>query len=353
MAIHSTKKLAKPPSRTISSESLDQTLENNDTTLRPKSLEDYIGQQEIKKNLAVFMQASKNRSEPLEHVLLHGSPGLGKTTLANIIANEMKTNIRITSGPIMERQGDIAALITNLEPGDILFIDEIHRLKPIIEETLYSVMEDFALDIILGKGPSAKSIRLNLPKFTLIGATTKLSLISSPLRDRFGHTFRLDFYQQNEMEKIIERSAKLLEISIEKEAVKKLAYSSRQTPRIANRLLRRMRDFASVEGLNHLNLSLIEKGLTHLGIDEQGLDGTDRTILRLIIENFRGGPVGLSTLSAATHEEGQTLEDIYEPFLLQKGFLERTPRGRMVTQKGYHHLGLIPPPQDKTQSLLF
>ncbi|KKT75981.1 MAG: Holliday junction ATP-dependent DNA helicase RuvB [Candidatus Peregrinibacteria bacterium GW2011_GWA2_44_7] len=315
-------------------------VEIQDLTLRPQTLADYIGQKEIKKNLSVFMEASQKRSEPLEHVLLHGAPGLGKTTLANILAREMKANIRVTSGPALERQGDVASLITNLENGDILFIDEIHRLKPVVEEVLYSAMEDFAIDLILGKGPSARSMRLNLPRFTLIGATTKLNMISSPLRDRFGHVFRLDFYADDEVGAILNRSSQLLSISIESNAVQRLALSSRRTPRIANRLLRRIRDFASVQGLSSISLSLVEASLGEMGIDQEGLDETDRFLLRFIVEKFQGGPVGLNTVSAATGEEAQTLEDIYEPFLLQKGFLDRTPRGRIVTSLGYTHLGL-------------
>ncbi|MFA5842316.1 MAG: Holliday junction branch migration DNA helicase RuvB [Candidatus Gracilibacteria bacterium] len=331
-----------PPPRDVSPEPAEEVQEKKlDITLRPQTFADYIGQPEIKRNLTIAIQAAKQRKEPLEHILVHGSPGLGKTTLAHVITHEMGANIRVTSGPALERQGDIAAIITNLEENDVLFIDEIHRLRPIVEETLYSAMEDYSIDIILGKGPSARSMRLNLPRFTLIGATTKLSLLSSPLRDRFGHVYRLDFYASDEIEAIIHRSASLLEMDINKDAVARLAQSSRQTPRIANRLLRRIRDFACVEGTITVTLPLVEKTLKYMGIDALGLDSTDRTILKTVIEKFNGGPVGLNTLAAATHEESETLEDIYEPFLLQCGFLERTPRGRLVTSRAYHHLGLL------------
>lgn len=340
MTIHSANSTPLPP-RDVSPEPAEEVQEKKlDLTLRPQTFTDYIGQPEIKRNLTVAIQAAKQRKEPLEHILVHGSPGLGKTTLAHVITHEMGTNIRVTSGPALERQGDIAAIITNLEENDVLFIDEIHRLRPIVEETLYSAMEDYSIDIILGKGPSARSMRLNLPRFTLIGATTKLSLLSSPLRDRFGHVYRLDFYSLSEIESIIHRSANLLEMDINKEAVARLARSSRQTPRIANRLLRRIRDFACVEGVLRITFPFVEKTLQYMGIDALGLDSTDRTILHTVIEKFKGGPVGLNTLAAATHEESETLEDIYEPFLLQCGFLERTPRGRLVTERAYKHLGL-------------
>jgi Holliday junction DNA helicase RuvB len=309
-------------------------------SLRPKTLSEYIGQDEVKKNLAVFIGAAKKRGENLEHVLVHGPPGLGKTTLANIIAHEMGVNIRITSGPALEKQGDVASIITNLRDRDILFIDEIHRLRPVVEEVLYTAMEDFGLDLIIGKGPSARSMRLKLPKFTLIGATTKMSMLSAPLRDRFGSIFRLDFYDNESMEAIIERSAKILNCKIEKEAAQKLASCSRQTPRIANRMLRRVRDYADVNGKSVIDIEIVNMALKALGIDQLGLDVQDRTILRTIIEKFQGGPVGVNTISASISEEQDTVEDIYEPFLLKLGFIERTPRGRMVTPLAYRHLGL-------------
>ena len=339
------------PVRAVSPEAAEESGEPNDTTLRPRTMEDYVGQTEIKRNLSIFMQASKNRGEYLEHVLFHGPPGLGKTTLSHVVANEMGANLRITSGPALERQGDVAAIITNLEEGDVLFIDEIHRLKAPVEEMLYTAMEDYAIDIVLGKGPSARSMRLNLPRFTLIGATTKLSFLSSPLRDRFGHVFRLEFYDLIEIRAILHRSAGILGIDIEPTAAERLACSSRQTPRIANRLLRRVRDFASVQGQDVITSALVEKALGHMRIDPEGLDEMDRSLLRIMAEKFNGGPVGLSTLAAATHEEASTLEDIYEPFLIQKGFMDRTARGRIVTEHGYRHLGL-PHPHSSSPSLL-
>lgn len=312
----------------------------NETALRPQVIDEYIGQSEVKNNLSIFMSAALKRGEPMEHLLLHGAPGLGKTTLAHIIAREMKGQIRVTSGPAIEKQGDLAALLSNLQANDVLFIDEIHRLRPAVEEILYSAMEDFCLDLIIGKGPSARSLRLSLPRFTLIGATTKLSSISSPLRDRFGNVIKLEFYDQDDIRRIIERSSKLLQLEISGEAAKKLASCSRRTPRIANRLLRRVRDLAQVMEEDGIGLDSVNKTLKMLGIDDLGLDSTDKKIMKVIIEKFRGGPVGLSTLSAATNEEEATLEEIYEPFLLQMGFLERTPRGRLLTERAYNHLGL-------------
>lgn len=336
----------KKSKRLVSAEERTEESDNNDPQqeaeigLRPQKLEEYIGQEEIKKNLGIFMSAARKRGESLEHVLLHGPPGLGKTTLAHIIAHEMGVNIRITSGPALEKQGDVASIITNLRDGDILFIDEIHRLKPVVEEVLYTAMEDYGIDLIIGKGPSARSMRLKLPKFTLIGATTKMSMLSSPLRDRFGTLFHLDFYTHEDIEKIIVRSAKILDVTIENEAAARLARSTRQTPRIANRLLRRVRDFADVHGRNIVDLQTVEETLAALRVDDLGLDKTDREILKTIIEKFRGGPVGLNTIAAATSEEEDTVESVYEPFLLKLGFLERTPRGRTVTRRAYEHLGI-------------
>lgn len=308
-------------------------------SLRPLYLKEYIGQEKIKNNLEIFIAAAKKRKEPIEHVLLHGAPGLGKTTLAHIIAREMNTNIRITSGPAIEKAGDLAAILTNLGQNDILFIDEIHRLNKTIEEILYPAMEDYALDIIVGKGPSARTLRLELPKFTIIGATTRLSLISSPLRDRFGNTFHLDYYKTEEIEEIILRSARILNVQFEQENAKKqIASCSRCTPRIANRLLKRVRDFAEVKGNGIINLEIANQALKMLEIDQFGLDEVDRKILKTIIEKFSGGPVGVNTIAAACGEEIETIEEIYEPFLIQQGFLMRTPRGRTVTEQAYNHL---------------
>ncbi len=309
-----------------------------DSTLRPRSLAEYIGQETVKKNLEIFMTAARQRGEPLEHVLLYGPPGLGKTSLAHIIAEEMGVQIRVTSGPAIERAGDLAAILTNLEDGDVLFIDEIHRMNKTVEEVLYPAMEDYALDLVVGKGPGARTLRLDLPKFTLVGATTRLSLLSSPLRDRFGNVFRLNFYAPDEIQKIILRSARLLGVSIHDEASALLAGRSRATPRIANRLLKRVRDFAQVKGDGSIRREICNEALESLLIDEHGLDEIDRRLLEIIIDKFNGGPVGLNTLAAAISEEMATIEEVYEPFLMQSGFLARTPRGRIATERAYRHL---------------
>ena len=312
-------------------------------SLRPKTLREYIGQEKAKGNLEVFIQAAKMRHEPLDHVLLHGPPGLGKTTLSGIIANEMGVNVRITSGPAIEKAGDLAALLTNLNENDILFVDEIHRLNRAVEEVLDPAMEDYAIDIIIGKGPSANSIRLDLPRFTLIGATTRAGQLSAPLRDRFGVTLRLELYTPEELALIVTRSAGILEVPIEPEGAMEIARRSRGTPRIANRMLRRVRDFAQVRAGGVITRNVADQALTALEIDHLGLDAIDHRMLRSIIENYRGGPVGLETLAATINEEAVTLEDVYEPYLMQLGFLTRTPRGRCVTPKAYQHLGLPVP----------
>ena len=322
-----------------------------EVTLRPRDFASYIGQQRLKDNLQLAISAAKKRSEPLDHVLLHGPPGLGKTTMASVIAHEMGAQIRVTSGPAIERAGDLASLLTNLGDGDILFIDEIHRLNRTVEEVLYSAMEDFKLDIMLGKGPSARSLRLDLPKFTIIGATTRTGALSAPLRDRFGMIHRLNFYTTGEVEQIIERAAGILKVKIDKPATAELAKRARLTPRIANRLLKRVRDYADVNGDGIIDSKLSFKALELLDIDELGLDAADRMLLAAIIENYEGGPVGVETLAALTSEERGTIEDFYEPYLMQIGLLERTPRGRKVTPKTYKHLGKKPP-SDKQPSLL-
>ncbi|MEA2088928.1 MAG: Holliday junction branch migration DNA helicase RuvB [Patescibacteria group bacterium] len=314
-----------------------------DVSLRPKKLSEYIGQKKVKNNLEIFMQAAQKRNEPIEHVLLYGPPGLGKTTLAHIIANEMSVNIKVTSGPAIEKTGDLAAILTNLQEGDVLFIDEIHRLNKVIEEVLYPAMEDYALDIIIGKGPSARTLRLELPKFTIIGATTKIGLLSHPFRDRFGNIYRLNFYDSEDIEKIILRNSKILKINTENDAINEIAKRSRKTPRIANRLLKRVRDFAEVKSDGIITKKISENSLKELEVDELGLDEVDIKILKVIIEKFKGGPIGIGTLAATTFEEIDTIEEIYEPFLMQLGFLHRTPRGRIATEEAYKHLGLKPP----------
>jgi len=312
--------------------------DSGEVSLRPKFLSEYIGQEKAKDNLSVFIQAAKMRGEPLDHVLLAGPPGLGKTTMASVIANEMGVNMRITSGPTIEKAGDLAALLTNLQENDILFVDEIHRLNRAVEEILYPAMEDYAIDIIIGKGPSANSIRLDLPKFTLIGATTRSGQLTAPLRDRFGVSLRLELYTPEELQMIVERSAGILGIDIEPEGAAEIAKRSRGTPRIANRMLRRVRDFAQVRAGGVITKTVADEALTRLEVDHMGLDALDRRMLKSIIEFYGGGPVGLDTLAATINEEAVTLEDVYEPYLLQQGFLTRTPRGRCVTRKAYDHL---------------
>ena len=326
--------------------------EQLEVSLRPKDFTNYIGQEKLKQNLLLTITAAKKRGEPIDHVLLYGPPGLGKTTMASVIANEMGAQIRITSGPAIERAGDLASLLTNLQDGDILFIDEIHRLNRTVEEVLYSAMEDFKLDIMLGKGPSARSLRLDLPKFTIIGATTRTGALAAPLRDRFGLIHRLEFYTPEEIARIILRSAAILQTPISKDAALHIAHRSRLTPRIANRLLKRLRDYADVNGDGIIDMPNAKQALELLEIDELGLDQADRTLLVAIIDNHRGGPVGVDTLAALLADERTTIEDFYEPYLLQIGMLERTPRGRKVTHKAYTHLKKVPPKEDSQTSLV-
>jgi len=326
-----------------SSDSAEATEEQTLETLRPKTFATYIGQPLLKQNLSLAIDAAKVRAEALDHVLLYGPPGLGKTTMAGVIAHELGANIRVTSGPAIERAGDLASLLTNLADGDVLFVDEIHRLPKTVEEVLYPAMEDFGLDVMLGKGPSAKSIRLDLPRFTIIGATTRIGSLSAPLRDRFGHVHRLEFYSTAEMIQILERAAKILGLALERAAAEEIAARSRLTPRIANRLLKRVRDYAQVKNVDNITAREARDALHLLEIDEIGLDASDRRLLSAIIEHYAGGPVGLATLAAICAEEQATIEDVYEPYLMQIGLLERTPRGRQVTPRAYTHLGHIPP----------
>lgn len=326
--------------RIITSESLEEDLkiENH---LRPQMLEDYIGQEKTKETMKIYIEAAKERKEPLDHVLFYGPPGLGKTTLAGIIANEMGVNIKITSGPAIEKPGEMAAILNNLQEGDVLFVDEIHRLNRQVEEVLYPAMEDYAIDIMIGKGATARSIRLDLPKFTLVGATTRAGMLTAPLRDRFGVINRLEFYTVDELRTIVERSAKVLAVEIDADGAHALARRSRGTPRLANRLLKRVRDFAQVKYDGHITREVADYALDILDVDKEGLDQTDRDLLETMIEKFQGGPVGLDTLAASIGEDAGTIEDVYEPYLLKNGFIQRTPRGRVVTEKSYVHLGLL------------
>jgi Holliday junction DNA helicase RuvB len=317
-----------------------------DLSLRPKRLAEYIGQDKVKANLQILIEAAKAREEAIDHVLLYGPPGLGKTTLANIIANEMRVPIRTTSGPAIERPGDLAAILTNIEGGGVLFIDEVHRLARSVEEVLYPAMEEFALDLVIGKGPSARAIRLKLPRFTILGATTRFAMLSAPLRDRFGAVYRLDFYDQGAMETIVARSGHILNVSIDAEGIREIARRARGTPRVANRLLKRVRDFAQVRADGQITINVAREALKMLEVDDLGLDEIDRKVLQTIITKFNGGPVGLETIAASISEEADTIMDVYEPYLLQLGFLDRTPRGRVATQSAYAHLQL---PFDKAQ----
>jgi holliday junction DNA helicase RuvB len=334
---------------------LDSTIETEETQydnkLRPSSFDDYVGQEKVKENLKIFISAARMRGDALDHALFYGPPGLGKTTIANIIAVEMGANLKSTSGPVIEKSGDLAALLTNLKEGDILFIDEIHRLSNVIEEVLYSAMEDFKLDIMIGQGPSARSIKLELPPFTLVGATTRAGLLTSPLRDRFGVVHRLDYYTEKELEIIVTRSAAILEIPIQPDGAREIARRSRGTPRIANRLLRRVRDYAQVKADGVIVRDVAQKSLEMLEVDAMGLDKMDHKLLLTLIEKFKGGPVGIESLAASISEEKDTIEDVLEPYLMQTGFIHRTPRGRVATQMAYEHFGILPPAQGSQEKL--
>ncbi len=339
------------PERMVSPQSRDEDTAL-DRALRPRLLSDLIGQERVKENLNILIQAAQARGEPLDHVLLYGPPGLGKTTLAHVIANEMNVPIRVTAGPAIERAGDLAAILTSLRAGEVLFIDEVHRLGRVVEEVLYPAMEDLALDIVIGKGPSARSIRLRLPHFTVVGATTRLALMTAPLRARFGATFRLDFYDLPAMEAIVRRDARLLAVSVDEGGVLEIARRARGTPRVAIRLLRRVRDYAQVRGDGNVTKSIAAQALALLDVDELGLDDLDRRVLRAVIEKFGGGPVGLETIAASISEEADTIEDVVEPYLLQLGFLDRTPRGRVATRHAYEHLGIAYPERPEQAALL-
>ncbi|MGE5839967.1 MAG: Holliday junction branch migration DNA helicase RuvB [Deltaproteobacteria bacterium] len=325
----------------------------SEVNLRPKTLEEYVGQEELKRNLRVFIEAAKARSEALDHVLFHGSPGLGKTSLAHIIANELNVNINSTSGPVIDRPGDLAAILTSLQARDVLFIDEVHRLNHVVEEILYPAMEDFQLDIIIGQGPSARTMKIPLPPFTLVGATTRAGLLTPPLRERFGVVLRVEFYSPEELRKIVQRSARLLDIPISDDGALEISGRSRGTPRVANRLLRRVRDYAQVEAQGVITKEVAKGALDMLGVDGRGLDKMDRHIMLTIMQKFNGGPIGLDTLSAAVSEEKDTLEDVYEPFLIQMGFIKRTPRGRVATPLAYTHFGIPMDLRDQPQKTLF